>query len=291
MGSVWLLLALLSSVLFSSSSAYNFYVGGNNGWVLNPSESYNHWAERNRFQVNDTLTFKIKEGSADSVLVVKKDDYYSCNTSNPILILQSATSVFKFDRSGPFFFITANKPNCQKGQRLIVVVLAVRPKTPSPVLPPTPKSSPVSPSPAANSPKSSISPSPAANSPASSPPPSASLSPTPTANSPKSYSPSPAANSPESYSPSPSSSPSLSPSPAANSSPTPSPAAQGPVMSPSPANSPEASPAPVPSPGSGETANINSPAPTNSKSGSQAITASSSMMLISVAVIIMSFVN
>lgn len=39
----------------ASSEAYFFYVGGRDGWVLNPSESYSHWAERNRFQVNDSL--------------------------------------------------------------------------------------------------------------------------------------------------------------------------------------------------------------------------------------------
>jgi hypothetical protein len=55
-GSLCLLWALLACYLFSFSVAYNsFYVGGNDGWVINPSESYNHWAERNRFQVNDSL--------------------------------------------------------------------------------------------------------------------------------------------------------------------------------------------------------------------------------------------
>ena len=55
-GCLCLLWALLACYLFSSSVAYNsFDVGGKDGWVINPSESYNHWAERNRFQVNDSL--------------------------------------------------------------------------------------------------------------------------------------------------------------------------------------------------------------------------------------------
>lgn len=37
------------------SQGYTFYAGGKEGWVLNPSESYDHWARRNRFQVNDTI--------------------------------------------------------------------------------------------------------------------------------------------------------------------------------------------------------------------------------------------
>lgn len=47
-------LVCLSSFL-SATEGYKFYVGGRDGWVLNPSENYNHWAERRRFQVNDTL--------------------------------------------------------------------------------------------------------------------------------------------------------------------------------------------------------------------------------------------
>ncbi|KAL0353768.1 UNVERIFIED_CONTAM: Early nodulin-like protein 1 [Sesamum angustifolium] len=120
----------------SSSHAYQLIVGGKDGWVINPSENYNHWAGRLRFQVNDTLLFKYNKGS-DSVLVVNNHDYDTCNTANLILRLDDGNSVFKFDRSGPFFFISGNKSNCDKGQKLIIVVLAVRnrrspPRTPSP---------------------------------------------------------------------------------------------------------------------------------------------------------------
>lgn len=31
------------------------FVGGRDGWILSPSESYNHWTGNTRFQVNDTL--------------------------------------------------------------------------------------------------------------------------------------------------------------------------------------------------------------------------------------------
>ncbi|KZV49125.1 early nodulin-like protein 2-like [Dorcoceras hygrometricum] len=78
-----------------------------------------------RFLVNDTLLFKYKKGS-DSVLVVNRDDYDKCNSGKPILKLDDGDSVFKFDRSGHFFFISGKKSNCDKGQKLIIVVLAVR---------------------------------------------------------------------------------------------------------------------------------------------------------------------
>ncbi|XP_073133863.1 early nodulin-like protein 14 [Henckelia pumila] len=109
----------------SVDAAFQFRVGGKDGWSLNPSENYPHWAERMRFQVNDTLLFKYKKGS-DSVLVVTPEDYEKCGWGNPILKLDGGDSVFKFDRSGPFFFISGKKSNCDKGQKLITVVLAVR---------------------------------------------------------------------------------------------------------------------------------------------------------------------
>ncbi|KAG8386328.1 hypothetical protein BUALT_Bualt03G0137500 [Buddleja alternifolia] len=141
---VYLFLVIFSAFAYSSF-AYQLIVGGKDGWVPKPSESYNHWAERLRFNVNDTLLFKYKKGS-DSVLVVNKDDYEKCNTENPILKLDDGNSIFKFNRSGPFYFISGNNSNCGEGQKIHIVVLAVRNRRapPSPIAPP-PSGSPPSP--------------------------------------------------------------------------------------------------------------------------------------------------
>ncbi|KAL7188067.1 hypothetical protein ACSBR1_038004 [Camellia fascicularis] len=96
MGSRRSLCLLVVVVLMGWSEAYQFNVGGKEGWVLNPSENYNHWAGRMRFQVNDTLLFKYNNGS-DSVLVVNKQDYDNCNTQNPITKMEDGNSVFKLD--------------------------------------------------------------------------------------------------------------------------------------------------------------------------------------------------
>ncbi|KAL6554233.1 hypothetical protein OROMI_019906 [Orobanche minor] len=132
------ILVLFSALTFSSNSsshALQFTVGGKCGWRLNPSENYNHWAARVRFQVNDTLLFKYKKGS-DSVLLVNKEDYHACNTGRPKSKLDDGHSVFKLDRSGPFFFISGKKSRCMNGEKLIIVVLAVRSKHSSPPPPP-----------------------------------------------------------------------------------------------------------------------------------------------------------
>jgi hypothetical protein len=46
---------VLSLGLVALTEGYVHFVGGRDGWVLSPSESYNHWAGNTRFQVNDTL--------------------------------------------------------------------------------------------------------------------------------------------------------------------------------------------------------------------------------------------
>ncbi|KAJ0601256.1 putative Phytocyanin domain, cupredoxin [Helianthus annuus] len=153
-------LLLIFITFMSSSHAHTFQVGGKDGWTLHPSENYNSWSGRLRFLINDTLHFKYDDGS-DSVLVVNKSDYDGCNVNNPITKLDGGDSSFKFDRSGPFYFITGNKSNCDQGQKLTVVVLALRKRSPPPsiatppsssTLPPSPVGSPVFP-PTAGSPK------------------------------------------------------------------------------------------------------------------------------------------
>ncbi|KAJ8621716.1 hypothetical protein MRB53_030245 [Persea americana] len=143
-------LLTISLGLTWTCQGYEFFVGGTDGWVLNPSEKFNHWAERNRFQVNDTLVFSYKK-EEDSVLVVNKEDYEKCNTNNPISRFSDGYSVFKLDRSGPFFFISGMPEKCEKGEKLIVVVMAVRGSHNPPISPPPatekpPAQAPISPS-------------------------------------------------------------------------------------------------------------------------------------------------
>ncbi|KAK1437984.1 hypothetical protein QVD17_03785 [Tagetes erecta] len=117
------LLVILAGFI-GSCYGYTFYAGGKDGWVLDPHENYNHWAERNRFQVNDTIVFKYKKG-LDSVLVVNEEAYNTCNKTNHLETLNDDQPVFKFKRSGPFFFISGHDGNCEKGQKLIIVVMAI----------------------------------------------------------------------------------------------------------------------------------------------------------------------
>lgn len=60
------------------------------------------------------------------MLGVSKDDYNKCNTINPINKMEDGNPVFIFDRSGPFYFLSGNKYNHDKGQKLQIIVISVR---------------------------------------------------------------------------------------------------------------------------------------------------------------------
>lgn len=175
-------------LLIQKGNAYQFKVGGSGTWSL-PSDpnsnSYNQWAERSRFQIGDTLVF-VYQGDKDSVLLVNKDDYNNCNTDNPINKFTDGHTEFKFDHSGPHYFISGVKDNCLKNEKLVVVVMADRGNrsdaaaapapttTTSPPPPPSPTTSPPSPTAEVSPP----SPAPAGNE-APSPPASVEINPTP----------------------------------------------------------------------------------------------------------------
>ncbi|XP_047317150.1 early nodulin-like protein 1 [Impatiens glandulifera] len=131
---------IVFSLLIGNGSTYEFKVGGSVGWTV-PADSnpvdYKHWAEKNRFQIGDTLLFTYG-GSNDSVLYVTKEDYDNCTTSNPIDTFTNGYSVFKFQHSGHYYFISGNKDNCLKNEKIEVIVLADRnnksaPPSPAPV--------------------------------------------------------------------------------------------------------------------------------------------------------------
>lgn len=93
--------------------------------------------------VNCVAAFKYNK-ETDSVVVVSKHDYEKCNAAKPIQKMDDGDSIFKFEHSGPFYFITGNKSNCDQGQKLTIVVLAVRNKNPPTPSEPAPTPAPES---------------------------------------------------------------------------------------------------------------------------------------------------
>ncbi|CDP13713.1 unnamed protein product [Coffea canephora] len=113
----------VASIMAVLVSSFQFQVGGEEGWVKptgNQTEAYNHWATRHRFHIGDSVYFRYEE---DSVLVVSSSDYENCRTSHPISKFDDGNTVFQFERSGLFYFISGQPGHCKSGQRLVIRVM------------------------------------------------------------------------------------------------------------------------------------------------------------------------
>ncbi|MCL7027801.1 hypothetical protein MKW94_008538 [Papaver nudicaule] len=130
-------LVLVNLALFSSfSEAKDFLVGGkSNGWEVPASpqsQPLNQWAQSSRFQLGDSLVWKYETGK-DSVLQVTRENYLNCVSTKPIAEYKDGTNTkVVLNKSGPYYFISGAKGHCEKGQKLIVVVMAPRVEAPAP---------------------------------------------------------------------------------------------------------------------------------------------------------------
>ncbi|XP_055832805.1 early nodulin-like protein 1 [Solanum dulcamara] len=124
--SVVVVVVLLNLFFLSFTEARDHLVGGKtDSWKIPSSESdsLNHWAEKSRFLVGDSLVWKY-DGKKDSVLEVSKRDYVTCNTSSPIAVHNDGDTKIVLEHSGAYYFISGAKGHCGQGQKLIVVTLS-----------------------------------------------------------------------------------------------------------------------------------------------------------------------
>ncbi|KAJ1280797.1 hypothetical protein BS78_04G260400 [Paspalum vaginatum] len=151
--------AVFAALLAASASALPpavFKVGEERGWTVpsgNGTETYNHWAKRNRFQVGDVLNFKYAN---DSVLLVDHDDYKQCSTASPVSRFTDGDTKFPLDRYGLFYFVSGVPGHCEAGQRMITRVASASALNGAPAaapgMPPTTVIAPASPAPVSSAP-------------------------------------------------------------------------------------------------------------------------------------------
>ncbi|KAJ0247399.1 Early nodulin-like protein 15 [Hirschfeldia incana] len=122
------ILLCISIFFLLSVNANEVTVGGKSGdWKIPPSSSYsfNEWAQNARFKVGDTLVFSYEAGK-DSVLQVTREAYEKCNTTSPKASYTDGNTKVKLEQPGPVYFISGKEGHCQKGQKLLLVVVSPR---------------------------------------------------------------------------------------------------------------------------------------------------------------------
>ncbi|XP_075523395.1 early nodulin-like protein 7 [Primulina tabacum] len=114
-----------------ATAAEEFKVGEDEGWrqpAANETEMYSRWAATKRFHVGDSLRFEYK---SNTVQIVDKWGYYHCNSTRPISVFNDGHTLINLDRSGPLYIVSADPDHCRSGQRMIVEVISVNPRSPS----------------------------------------------------------------------------------------------------------------------------------------------------------------
>ena len=97
--------------------------------------------------------FKLGGAAEDSVLEVTRDDYNRCSTAAPLATHRATAgggaATVPLPRSGPYYFVGGAPGSCQKGERLLLVVMSdkhgrsrLRGLAPVPALAPTPEAEP-----------------------------------------------------------------------------------------------------------------------------------------------------
>ncbi|KAG9130715.1 hypothetical protein Leryth_012668 [Lithospermum erythrorhizon] len=130
--------------LVSVSEARDHLIGGKtDSWQMPPSKStdtFNRWSSKEArdsywnsldalFSRDSIFIFELMnlwkyDGSKDSVVQVNKKDYVNCNVTSPIAVHNDGNTVVELDHSGPYYFISGAQGHCEKGQKIIVVVLS-----------------------------------------------------------------------------------------------------------------------------------------------------------------------
>lgn len=139
-------------LILQKTNAREFQLGGNGQWSAgsgNLSANFNQWAEKMRFQIGDSLGKTVSihnilffisfclcvlccivvfnyKADQDSVLQVTREAYSNCTTDAPTAKFTDGHTVFTFNHSGAYYFISGNKDNCLKNQKLVVIVMANR---------------------------------------------------------------------------------------------------------------------------------------------------------------------
>ncbi|KAF0899666.1 hypothetical protein E2562_021365 [Oryza meyeriana var. granulata] len=119
---------LCAALVFAAvADARDLIVGGNDGGWKVPAQpdALNKWAEATRFHVGDNLVFKF-DGAADAVLEVTRDDYNRCSTASPVATYKptGGRATVPLTRSGLHFFVGVAPGSCDKGERVIVLVMS-----------------------------------------------------------------------------------------------------------------------------------------------------------------------
>ncbi|XVE87692.1 hypothetical protein DITRI_Ditri19aG0008000 [Diplodiscus trichospermus] len=96
-------------------------VGGDRGW--DPSSDLASWSSGRIFRVGDKIWFAYSAAQESIVELKGKDEYESCDVSNPIRMYTDGLDTIPLDGEGIRYFVSSKTESCKNGLKLHVEVM------------------------------------------------------------------------------------------------------------------------------------------------------------------------
>ncbi|KAI4298772.1 hypothetical protein L6164_032290 [Bauhinia variegata] len=120
-GSKTLVVSLfIISVTASLAAKVQHVVGGDHGW--GPSSDLASWSNHRTFRVGDEIWFAYSAAQGLVAELKSKEEYESCNVSNPIRMYADGLHQISLEREGTRYFASSDPVNCHSGLKLHVEV-------------------------------------------------------------------------------------------------------------------------------------------------------------------------
>ncbi|XVF87828.1 hypothetical protein PTKIN_Ptkin18bG0152100 [Pterospermum kingtungense] len=96
-------------------------VGGDRGW--DPSSDVASWSSGKSFRVGDKIWFAYSAAQESIIELKSKDEYESCDVSNPIRMYTDGLDNISLDEEGIRYFVSSRPESCKNGLKLHVDVM------------------------------------------------------------------------------------------------------------------------------------------------------------------------
>ncbi|XP_022721048.1 mavicyanin-like [Durio zibethinus] len=96
-------------------------VGGDRGW--DPSSDVASWSSGRSFRVGDKIWFAYSAAQESIAELKGKDEYESCDISNPLKMYTDGLDGIQLDGEGIRYFVSSRPESCKNGLKLHVDVL------------------------------------------------------------------------------------------------------------------------------------------------------------------------
>ncbi|KAJ6741462.1 BLUE COPPER PROTEIN [Salix viminalis] len=119
---ILMVLALaLVSVSLGVRAQVHHVVGGDRGW--DPYADLGSWSSARTFRVGDKIWFTHSAAQGKIAEVETKEEYLTCDVSNPIKMYTDDIDSISLDGEGIRYFTSSNSNKCKNGLKLHVEVV------------------------------------------------------------------------------------------------------------------------------------------------------------------------